>query len=371
MYKFIKFLQYFFSYIIFLYFCFSLYKILITVAPDFQEYYNSSIKLKEIVFNYVGKPIYLGYPLLASMFFLPLASIQYFTSQAVFIFLSVSGIFVILFYKFKILSLKIKFVDFVFILALIFLSFPVKFTLGMGQINLISSMFLILNYYFYKKNKVLKSGIFLGLSIWTKPIFALMLIFYILRFKKNYKLISSTVIFLLLIFIIGIFTFGLNNVLSTFYVVPTLLNFNLREIYFNQGIMGFVARLIDNNLIRAGISFITGAVIFLITILKSIKNKNEDLQFSLFIIAILLFNPLSWQHHFSFLIFPFLTVFYYIKKAKSNNLILWFWLSYILISLNIKNPSFFFEYPINLILSHVFYGSLILYVLILILFKRV
>jgi len=74
----------------------------------------------------------------------------------------------------------------------------------------------------------------------------------------------------------------------------------------------------------------------------------------------LIVNNFSWQHHFVFMIFPFLVTLFYVQKIKINlKLLFVLSVSYLLISFNLKNPN---VVPV-LLQSHVFYGAILLWIL--------
>ena len=111
--------------------------------------------------------------------------------------------------------------------------------------------------------------------------------------------------------------------------------------------------------IRIGISFILVFCLFWAVFTKKIKNMGRiNLEISAIITLSLLINSFSWQHHFVLLLIPFFVIFIYIKSNKLNlRYIAALGLSYILISINLKNPSSMFV----IFQSHVFYGALLLY----------
>ena len=87
--------------------------------------------------------------------------------------------------------------QFLILLSLALISFPVKFTLGMGQMNLIAFAFLISSYLFYKEKKTNLAGLLLGNAFLLKPILGFSLIFFVLkkRMETNYLFINGSYIF--------------------------------------------------------------------------------------------------------------------------------------------------------------------------------
>ena len=99
-----------------------------------------------------------------------------------------------------------------------------------------------------------------------------------------------------------------------------------------------------------------------LTNLKAIKNKRKDIEklcliFGTLITLNLIVNTFSWQHHFVLLIIPFFATYFAIKKLKNKKVyLLNLVISYILVSINIKDPNVL---PI-ILKSHVLFGSLLL-----------
>jgi len=79
---------------------------------------------------------------------------------------------------------------------LAFLSFPLKFTLGMGQINNFILLFFSFFYYFMQKNKKILSSFFISLSYLLKltPVFS---VFYFLKNRK-WQMVSIISLFVIL-----------------------------------------------------------------------------------------------------------------------------------------------------------------------------
>jgi hypothetical protein len=339
-------------------------KITTTTAPDFSVLYTSTRDFLSHTNPYIDKTLIYPHvlPPITSVFYIPFALMDY--KVALPFFLAISILFAALCVY---LSMKIgfkKFSPYIFLaaLSLTFLSFPTKFTFGMGQVNSISLLFLLFSYYFYQKEKHLFSAVLLGISIISKPIFAFFVVFYLT--KKSWKLLSYLAASLFLFFLISIFIeksylyfYWFNNVL------PTLLTTFGRDVYYNQGIMGFVSRLSSDPNIRLYLTGIISAVFILVTVLFTLKRKNPNLQFSHFIVTLLLIDGLSWQHHFIWLIFPFIIQARYLIKFKKTLLWIIFALAYLLISWNFKDTHILSGFSWSLALSNTFYGALVLYFL--------
>lgn len=340
----------------------SLTLVIFSTAPDFSVLWTGARDLMTGINPYINPNLFtgIGYPPNSLLFYLPFSSLPYQLAQILFTFLSLGSFIGIIILSFKILKEKLPWQAFLLVFSLTILSFPTKFTFGMGQNNLIAFFLLLLAYYFYKEGKVTWAGIILGAAISLKTILAFFLIFFLL--KRQWKVVLFTALTIAATVTITSIFYNIN--LYNYYlkeVVPPLLNLSGREIYYNQGIMGFISRLTPDLNERKYTSLIITLALIVIVLRLALYNKYKDLQFSLFITTILLVDTLSWQHHFVLLIFPFiLLVIFSIKHKKFLHLIL-ITLSYLLVSWNFSNPSSYYVFPKSLMLSNVFYGTLVLF----------
>ncbi|MFZ5932984.1 MAG: glycosyltransferase family 87 protein [Patescibacteria group bacterium] len=339
----------------------SIYKLITTVAPDFSVLWLTTRDLLVGKNPYLNPEIFtgLGYPPHTLIFYVPLALLPYEIAQVLFILFSFASIVAVVFLSLKISFEKIPWVYFLIAFPLSLLSFPTKFTLGMGQNNATAFLFLLISFFFYGKGGKKLSGVLLGLSAGLKPILGFFLLFFLV--KKEWKILLSAISTLLVLAIITIFLPDIN--LYGFYfqkVVPPLLNPRGSEIYYNQGLLGFISRLNENLSLRRSLWELTSIALVSLTLLLTSKRGDKKLQFSLFVLALPLIDKLSWQHHFVWLILPFVVLASYAVKIRK----LWFWglliAAYLLASWNFKNPELFQEFPKSLLLSNTFYGTVIL-----------
>ncbi len=333
--------------------------------PDFSGYYYSPLK----VFN-GGNP-YLGgkdfftpfvYPPPVLLFFSPFTFLPFFIAQKVFLIISIFCLLLSTGLLFKLFKLAPFSILGLFFITLVLNYFPEKFTLGMGQINNVVLLMVTLFIYFYIKKKDYLSGIFLALAIAIK-LFPILLIPYLI-IKKKWKILffsASAMIFIALFTYVfvdwKVNLFFYNNIL------PSFLS-GLKSDYYNQALSGFLAREINNastvNLVKNSTAIVLTLLSFILILIHR-KHKALDLLcISTVLTLSLVINAFSWQHHFVFILIPLFVTFFYIKN---NNLNLKYYLilglSYMLMAFNMRNPS---SFPI-FFQSHVFYGTLILYIL--------
>lgn len=346
----------------------SIYKIVTTIAPDFTIYYQSTVDLAHKINPYTAKNMQtlFIYPPVTTLLYLPLIIFSYSLSQGIFVVLSALTVPSIVFISIKLLGKKISWEALFIFTALSFLSFPTKFTLGMGQVNLIALFFLMVGYYFYKNNRLPVSILFLTLSFLAKPILCFMILFFIAQ--KAWKILFYLLLTCLFLFLFSsvLYGYGMESYYQ-YHIVPDLISSTSgREVYYNQGLMGFISRLtIDPNL-RKYLSIFLDIVIFGYGCYIMMKNKvQKNMQFAIFLTLLPLLDTLSWQHYFVFLIFPFILAASLIHEKKKYLLSIPLIIAYLLISWNFKNPSAFSGFPEILLLSNTFFGGLILLALLL------
>ena len=361
-----KILIYLFSLAVFLHIGFSLFKIITTFAPDFNVFYYTAWDVLHGLDPYNDSKLAtgFGYPVVTTFVYLPFTLLPYKIAQGLFVILNALSVPLIVWLSLKLIQKKISLNVVILVTALTYLSFPVKFTLGMGQSGLLVSLLLLIAFYLRETKQKIKSGLLLGIAVLMKPILGFILLFFFL--KKEWKIIITAGFFILFLTTLSLIIFGVDK--YVFYltsVLPQLIKPVGREIYYNQGIMGFVSRLTGNIFLK-GITSIFLSLVFLSLLLReTLKPKDNRLLFALFLITLVLIDTLSWQHHFVLLIYPFIYATYSsIKQKKKENLWL-IGLAYLLVSGNIGNPVVFDFFPLSLILSHVFYGSVILFFVLL------
>lgn len=343
----------------------SLFQIITTLAPDFSVFWTSTHDLINYRNPYTNPTLFTinAYPPSTFIYFIPLALIPYKVAQGIFVILSFLTIPGIVLVSLKTLSKKVNLYQFLLFLSLVLISFPTKFTLGMGQVNLVAFLILLSSFYFYKEEKPEMSGIFLGAACLLKPALGFILLLFVL--KRKWKVILYSFLVPALATILIASGFGINPfVYWVKEIIPQLSGIIGREVYYNQGIMGFISRLTPNLTTRVYLNTAISIVLILFTSFFTLKvKKNENLQFALFVTALLLVDTLSWQHHFVWLIFPFILLAEYASRVKKT----WFWvllfLAYLLVSWNFKTPQAFSVFPTSLVLSNTHYGAIIVYLL--------
>lgn len=342
--------------------------------PDFKIHYLAPLAIFKGINPYLGGEGYFTpdvHPPFTILLFSPFTLFSYFLAEKIWTLFSIIFLISSVYLIFKINNEKMFSRLGFLISALLFaFYFPIKFTLGMGQINFLILFLTALSIYFLNKNKNYLTGTFLSLSIMIK-FFPMLFLPYLIILKK-WKIIFS---FIVVSIIVLLFTFLVINPNINIYfyknVLPTLLG-GWKTDYYNQSLSGFLGRQMEAGFLREVfrelISLVLIIASFLIIWIKNSKKAGvANLSFSLLITLSLLINNFSWQHHFVWLLFPFITTFYFIKNKNLS----WYYyfvlgVSFFLVGFNFKNPN---EFPL-ILTSHVFYGSLMLWGLNLYLLLR-
>lgn len=335
--------------------------------PDFSVYYYGSQLFLSGQNPYLsGQKLFSGYSYPPSVFllFVPFVLLPFQTSQLLWVFLNVLCLIASIVLLAKLFSVKF-FSDTNLILSgFIFISFPVKFTLGMGQINILILFFLVLSLYFLKVKNYLFGGVFLGLSLVIK-LFPLLLPVYFLL-KLNKKILTGLLaIFGAAFFCVIIFVPEKTNLYFFHNVVPYFFSASWKLDYYSQSLSAFIGRTfgtgIEGNFLRIVITIIIIFITFFVIFKKS-RNDFEtlSLEYGLLITATMLINTFSWQHHFVWLIIPFYALTVYLLKNKMGKLyFLLLTISYFLVAANLRTPE---DFP-PLVRSHVFFGAVFLFIL--------
>lgn len=320
--------------------------------PDFNSYYNNfPSPLSDS--NPYAQSDSIIYPPLFFILFYPFKIIPVVYSQTVWLGLSIGALILSIFLIFRAYEKKINSTLGFIVLGLSFSYFPVKFSLGMGQINLIILLLISLFFYYLKKKKSFLSSLFLGLSLNLKIFPVLIPLFLLL--KKKLKI---------LVFLAGI-TLGVIAISFLFYKSQTVyyfLNFGTSSLaswklsYYNQSLSGVLGRSLADSSLREWLRIIFSTALIISISLLSMKKKDtkNDLLFGIFITASLLINSFSWQHHFAWLILPMLITLFNVKK--NVKLLTFLLIAFILTAINLKDP----ELVPVLFQSHVFFGALLL-----------
>lgn len=304
-----------------------------------------------------------SYPPFTLIFFIPFSFLFYEIAAKIWVFLSILMVLYAIHILNKIYNLPFFSPFNLLLSSFVFLSFPLKFTLGMGQINILILLLLTLVFYYLQKNKLYYSGIFLAISFEIKFFPAILLLYFIIQ--KKWKILISFIAAITIITGITIIIMPPSTVLYYFQsLLPNLLS-SWKGDYYNQALTGLLARNVTDffwrELLRVIIPLIFLSVNFFIILKMRVKTKKrQNLEIVSLLILNVLVNTFSWQHHYVFLILPFFVISFTIYKLSNRKfLYIPLIISYVLVSINLKDPNIL---PI-LLQSHAFFGGLTLWII--------
>lgn len=322
-----------------------------TTLPDLDAFYKFSHDLLNGSNPYLVVEIFT--PPVGLMFFFPLLFFSIEVAQKVWLLLSIILFCISLYFIGK--TYKLKFDLIIVIFSLIVVSFPFKFTLGMGQTNMVL-LFMITSFLFFlnQKNKI-ASALSFSFSIVIKLIPSIFI--FELIFLKKWKIIFFTLISLLFLYIIPIFfsrelinLYYLKNILFPLVSTPA------SDVYYNQSITGLTARY-DMPFIAV---FIVRLALILFTLITSFRNREKPFYvFPLLLTGVMMINTFTWQHQLILLVIPFS---YLLSRKIDAKKILMLLIIFSLLAINIKNPDNVQGFLRSIIFSHGFFGIFLLWI---------
>lgn len=336
----------------------SLYKIVTTSAPDFSIFYTAAKDVTLGISPYTDHHLFtaFNYPLTTALFFIPVSVLSFSQALVLFTLLTMGSVFISVYFCFVLMKKKFSFIAYLLFVSFALLSFPTKFTFGMGQVNLIAYAFLLGSFALVKKH-FWWTVVFLLIAIFLKPILGIT--FVIFLFEKKWKLFLTSIFLLGILFLLTPIVTHQPQANQLFLHLLSNQSLAGREVYYNQGFVGFVSRLTPNIFLR-GISETILAILSLACLVYFLPKASFTEKLSLVLTILLIADPLSWQHHFVFLLFPFFLIFYSLQKLDKISLYMLYAVSVVLISWNFKTPQLLTYFPASLLLSTQLYGAVIL-----------
>ncbi len=228
--------------------------------------------------------------------------------------------------------------------ALIMLRFLLE-NLANLQINIFMLLMACLTIYYFINNKYLIAGFLLAFSISLKVYTVFLLLYFI--YKREWKIVATTFISLLLINAIPFFVFGYTGTIHEYtYWYNEIVANHPTAIHLNQSIFGLTARLLTNadpennfyinflSLKHPYDNYITYCIIILIALYpaflfrKKLNDKSDlkaMLEYSLVFSIIPVLSAVAWKAYFIFLWLPYLITYvllfrttYTLEKRKQK-----------------------------------------------------
>ncbi len=336
--------------------------------PDFNTNYYASINVINNIDPYSTSVNYFTpqvYPPFDILFYVPIGFLPFYIASKLWIILSIAAVFITIFLLTSIYKISFFSTYNIFLMGLVCLSFPLKFTLGMGQLNNIILVLIAFSFYYFNLKKYVYSGIILAFPILLK-FFPLLLIPYLVYIKK-WKIVLIFILTTIFLMLLTCFILTFPVVINYYQnILPELLS-SWKGDYYNQSLSGVLIRIFPDKVISNYLRIIISAILLFFTaiaiVIKRKKNqKRLNLEFAAILTVSVIINNFSWQHHFVFLLVPYFIVLFTLLKIKVSSIFYAFlFLSYICIAVNSRDPS-----SLHFLLqNHVFFGALILWMLII------
>lgn len=340
--------------------------------PDFDTYYFGVR-----TFLHGGNP-YFGtqqnglaflYPPPALLLLLPLSLLPLALASKAFTIASLGCLIASITLLFRGLKLKAFSLVGIFLIILVANFFPLKFTLGMGQINNVVLLLVSVFLFNYLKGREQLAGVFLGLSLAIKLTPVLLIVYLVVQRRWAVLLgVAAPVV------VVSTVTMLLVKPSITSYFLhtslPALAN-SWKGDYYNQAFSGWLMRDVASPMLRDVLRLLFAGLLPTVTFFLVWKGGHDRRSTLLGVSAVLtlglMVNSFSWQHHYVWLLVPLLATFAVIRQDHlSWRYYLVLGLSYILMAINLANPNMV-AVPLQ---SHVLYGALLLYGLDLVLLTR-
>ncbi len=204
------------------------------------------------------------------------------------------------------------------LLSLALQNFPTKFTLVLGQVNMVILFFIIFSFIWEQKKRYKLSGIALGLATMIKPITLPLFIYFLIRKKitviKNglsLLLISNGVMLLIFPYLGSYFWERIPYLIGQTATSVNLYDQSLRAFLIRVGLPGYA------------LSIIAVLILYFAAIFNYLRRKNQSdalnslTFFSLILAITTIGSSFTWQHHLVFLIPGFFAETLYFLKSKS------------------------------------------------------
>lgn len=229
----------------------------------------------------------------------------------------------------------------------------ILYNFNYGQMNVVILSSIVAGLYFFHKKKDMLAALFMVIAISFKLTPVIFILYFLL--KKEFRLVLWTIIMLALLnFILPLFFWGIKEAIGVYSAWYSSL-FTLGNIYAakvtNYSLMSLLYRFFTDlswgekyvpvNIAALPYGFVTAAYalcaaislfVFIILFGRPAKqleadNPGKNLftvmlpEYSAVVILMLLFSPISWQHHFVLLLLPnYYIVYFFLKHGIKKNM---------------------------------------------------
>lgn len=334
---------------------------------DFRVYWESAWMLLHGLNPYNGiisSTFPLNYPPPALLFIWPLGL---FTMNQAAPLWNIGSLVVFIASIYLVFKIVVKKMNWIWFLASVVLFtlfyFPEKFNLGNGQINNFILFFSVAGIYLYEKKHKSWGAILLAYATAIKLAPGIFLVYFLIQ--KDFKQIARVLIFTALLYLLPILIFGWDFQMR-YYQEIFFYSFTLgaKDWYYNQSLFGLIARTFHWPAVVNAVFYVSALLIVFLTWWRG-KEVGKLRALAAVSSLYLLVHPIALQHYFPFAVVPAVILGLTSRRSRRNWKV-WGLLgvAYLLLAANIKRPDLV-PREFNFILSHQFFGILILWLVAL------
>jgi hypothetical protein len=255
--------------------------------------------------------------------------------------------------------------------ALIAVFLPLINAFVLGQVQTLINFFVILSALFWLRGRNTSAGILVGLTCWLKPQMALFLVWGLLRRRWNF--VISLAAMLVLGLVLSCAVYGVHNTVE-YLAVLQYLSHRGDALATNQSLNGMLHRVLH---VGSPVTWIYGyppynATIYWATVVFSAllllaalavpmrqRISGGVVDFLLFAMATVMASPIAWEHHYG----AFFIVFLLWMSTASRKWPVFLGLlgAYLLMTDNWAPLTLLMDSRWTFLISHVFFGGLILF----------
>ncbi len=206
-------------------------------------------------------------------------------------------------------------------MAACFSVLPFYSNIGLGELGLFITLFLVLGWRLARQDKQISAGMVLGFALSLKLFVGMFLIYFLVQ--KRWRLLTSMVICFIGSALVAFMVVGSRGYLEYYGVLHTITWFATNR---NASFYGYLVRLF-NGLVNSPTSqsvwlmsliYILGSLVITALVIWAAKCRQSlleyDLGFSITIIAMLLISPLGWVYYFPLLLIPIFVIIHFINN---------------------------------------------------------
>jgi len=283
------------------------------------------------------------HPPFVAMLLLPLSLLSFENAVVLYSLITILCMFFINYLLLK--SEDISLLYFPFICLFTFAWLPFHSNLLHGQISILVALFVTIGWFYYKRENEIMSGIFIALATMLKFYPGLLIVFFLIN--KRYKALLSSIISSIIIMSLALIVTKHDLFTLYFNIIPEhvkffetdLVNFSINSFfsklflpikpYNNTTVLTIVVSPFLKNIFL----YLTIASLIFYVVLN-IKEYNNDLGFSLFVILSLLLSPICFPHYLILLLLPFIILIKELIKRNDKLEVIIFLISLFLISVD-------------------------------------